>query len=352
MNASGPNIEVHNLHKRFGQVSAVEDITFEVGKGQIMGFLGPNGAGKSTTMRILCGIIPATSGVARICGISVANHPNEVKRRIGYMPENNPQPDDMRVVEYLRYRGHLKEIPGRKLKQRVETVMELCDLRRRARRRVIGTLSKGYRQRVGIADAILAEPDVIVMDEPTIGLDPHQILAVRDLIDSFRGEMTVILSSHILAEIEVSCDCVIIINNGRLVATGSPVNLRTEFIHNTIYDLQLQGDLAALDPLLKSIHPDLTWAPSSDPDESGFYSLTIEVPQIENIGEEILLLLQRHAEYRVRALHAVEPSLEDIFLAATKRSWNESMPEKAVNPQATEPARPPVPHPTPPDRPG
>jgi len=327
VNGADPNIEVHNLTKRFGRVSAVENVSFEVGKGEIMGFLGPNGAGKSTTMRILCGLIPATSGTAHICGISVANHPNKVKRRIGYMPENNPLPDDMRVVEYLRLRGRLKEIPRRRLKQRVEEVMELCDLNRRARRRVIATLSKGYRQRVGIADAILAEPDVIIMDEPTIGLDPHQILAIRDLIDSFRGKMTVILSSHILAEIEISCDCVIIINNGRLVATGTPVNLRREFIHKTNYDLQLQGDLAALDPLLKDVHPELTWAPSSDPDEHGFFTISIDVPQIENIGEEIMLMLQRHSEYRVRSLNAVEPSLEDIFLAATKRSWTETRPE-------------------------
>jgi ABC-type Na+ transport system ATPase subunit NatA len=168
-------------------MTAVADLSFAVARGEIIGFLGPNGAGKSTTMRILTGYLPATSGTVRICGHSVATDPDAVKRLIGYMPENNPLPEDMRVSEYLYFRGRLKEIPRRKLGPRIDEVLELCDLKR-VRHKIIGQLSKGYRQRVGIAEAILAEPPVIIMDEPTIGLDPHQILIVRDLIAGLRGD--------------------------------------------------------------------------------------------------------------------------------------------------------------------
>jgi len=216
-----PNaIEVTNLVKMFAGVAAVNDISFTLARGEILGFLGPNGAGKSTTMRILTGYLPATSGHVRICGIPVTTQPDEIKRRIGYMPENNPLPEDMRVSEYLYFRGRLKEVPRRKLGPRIDEVLELCDLKR-VRHRIIGRLSKGYRQRVGIAETVLAEPPVIIMDEPTIGLDPHQILIVRDLIGSLRGRMAVIISSHILPEIEVTCDRVMIINQGRVVAEGT-----------------------------------------------------------------------------------------------------------------------------------
>ena len=217
-------VKVEQLTKRFGAVTAVDGIDFTVEKGEIVGFLGPNGAGKSTTMRILTGYLPATSGSVHICGLPVAGEPAEIKRRIGYMPENNPLPEDMRVSEYMYFRGRLKEVPRRKLGPRIDEVLEICDLKR-VRHRIIGQLSKGYRQRVGIAEAILAEPPVIIMDEPTIGLDPHQILIVRDLIASLRGRMTVIISSHILPEIEVTCDRVLIINQGRVVAQGTPAEI-------------------------------------------------------------------------------------------------------------------------------
>ena len=237
-------IEVENLVKTYAGVSAVNQVSFSVRKGEILGFLGPNGAGKSTTMRILTGFLPATSGVVRLCGIPVATQAEQVKKLIGYMPENNPLPEDMRVSEYLYYRGRLKEIPRRKLKTRIDEVLDLCDLKR-VRHKIIGKLSKGYRQRVGIAEAIIAEPPIIIMDEPTIGLDPHQILIVRDLIGSLRGRMTVIISSHILPEIEVTCDRVLIINQGRVVATGTPSELRREILGHSLYRLcERAADLA------------------------------------------------------------------------------------------------------------
>src|SRR3954470_7352056 len=242
-------IEVSHLVKTYGPLTAVNDLSFTVKRGEIVGLLGPNGAGKSTTMRILTGYLPATSGSVRICGHPVASEPEATKRHVGYMPENNPLPDDMRVSEYLWFRGRLKEMARARLRARIDEVLELCDLKRN-RHRILGRLSKGNRQRVGIAEAILAEPDVIIMDEPTIGLDPHQIIIVRDLIRSLRGRMTVIISSHILPEIEVSCDRVLIINQGRVVASGTPAELRRDILGHTLYKLEIAGDLSVLPPIL------------------------------------------------------------------------------------------------------
>ena len=269
MSQPPPAIEVSRLVKAYGGVTAVNDISFSVGRGEIVGFLGPNGAGKSTTMRILTGYLPATSGSVRICGLPVAGEPAETKRRIGYMPENNPLPEDMRVSEYLYFRGRLKEVPRRKLGPRIDEVLEVCDLKR-VRHRIIGQLSKGYRQRVGIAEAILAEPPVIIMDEPTIGLDPHQILIVRDLIAGLRGRMTVIISSHILPEIEVTCDRVLIINQGRVVAQGTPAELRREIIGRHAYRVEFAGDPLRLEAALGAADPGARCERLGDPGADGF----------------------------------------------------------------------------------
>jgi ABC-2 type transport system ATP-binding protein len=291
-----------------------------VSRGEILGLLGPNGAGKSTTMRILTGFLPATSGSVTVCGFPVTTRPDEVKRRVGYMPENNPLPEDMRVSEYLYFRGRLKEVPRRKLGPRIDEVLELCDLKR-IRHKIIGRLSKGYRQRVGIAEAILAEPPVIIMDEPTIGLDPHQILIVRDLIASLRGRMTVIISSHILPEIEMTCDRVLIINQGRIVAQGSPANLRREILGRTRYALEYAGSAEALPPVLAAFAPPLELSAQEEPDAAGFRLATLTTAAEEDLGEPLLRALLA-AGVRVRALSRSHPTLEDVFLAATRRSWD------------------------------
>lgn len=315
-----PAIEVSRLVKTYGGVTAVSDISFTVARGEIVGFLGPNGAGKSTTMRILTGYLPATSGIVKICGVPVATQPDEIKRRIGYMPENNPLPEDMRVSEYMYFRGRLKEIPRRKLGPRIDEVLELCDLKR-VRHKIIGQLSKGYRQRVGIAEAILAEPPVIIMDEPTIGLDPHQILIVRDLIASLRGRMTVIISSHILPEIEMTCDRVLIINQGRVVAQGTPADLRREIFGHSTYELELAGSADSLNGTLTAIDPSLQVAASGEPGADGFRKISLSTTRPDELGETLLgALLARGL--RVRALSRVNPTLEDVFLAATRRSWD------------------------------
>jgi len=313
-------IEVEHLVKTYGGVAAVNDVSFTVRRGEIVGLLGPNGAGKSTTMRILTGFLPATSGIVRICGIPVASRPDEAKRHIGYMPENNPLPEDMRINEYLHYRGRLKEIPRERLRTRLDEVLERCDLKR-IRHRIIGKLSKGMRQRVGIAEAILGEPDVIIMDEPTIGLDPHQILIVRDLIGGLRGRMSVIISSHILPEIEATCDRVLIINGGRFVAQGTPAELRRAVLGRSHYALEFAGDPAALPALLAAVDATLQIETATGPDEAGFHAATLITPHEEDLGEPLLRALTA-GSYRVRALSRVQPTLEDVFLAATRRSWD------------------------------
>lgn len=320
MSEPTPAIEVSRLVKSYGGVTAVNDISFSVARGEIVGFLGPNGAGKSTTMRILTGYLPATSGSVQICGLPVATQPDEIKRRIGYMPENNPLPEDMRVSEYMYFRGRLKEVPRRKLGPRIDEVLEICDLKR-VRHKIIGQLSKGYRQRVGIAEAILAEPPVIIMDEPTIGLDPHQILIVRDLIASLRGRMTVIISSHILPEIEMTCDRVLIINQGRVVAQGTPAHLRREIVGHTTYQLEMAGDPAVLAPTLATVESSLQIAATGEPDEGGFRRIKITTSRDDELGEALLAACLARG-LRVRALSRDNPTLEDVFLAATRRSWD------------------------------
>ena len=315
-----PAIEVSHLVKSYAGVTAVNDISFSLARGEILGFLGPNGAGKSTTMRILTGYLPATSGHVAICGVPVASHPDMVKRHIGYMPENNPLPEDMRVSEYLYFRGRLKEIPRSKLGSRIDEVLELCDLKR-VRHKIIGKLSKGFRQRVGIAEAILTEPPVIIMDEPTIGLDPHQILIVRDLIASLRGRMTVIISSHILPEIEMTCDRVLIINQGRVVAQGTPSDLRREILGHSSYEAEVAGDLSGLPDLLAAVEPSLRLTATGEPDALGFATLTMTTASDGALGEALLRTLTG-AGLRVRALSRAHPTLEDVFLAATRRSWD------------------------------
>jgi ABC-2 type transport system ATP-binding protein len=322
-----PAIAVSHLVKTYAGVTAVNDLSFSLPRGEILGFLGPNGAGKSTTMRILTGYLPATSGEVSLCGIAVASHPDAAKRQIGYMPENNPLPEDMRVSEYLYFRGRLKEVPRRSLGPRIDEVLEQCDLKR-VRHKIIGQLSKGYRQRVGIAEAVLAEPPVIIMDEPTIGLDPHQILIVRDLIASLRGRMTVIISSHILPEIEVTCDRVLIINQGRIVAEGAPAQLRREILGQSAYEIEAAGDLSGLAPVLAALDPTLRLTAETEPAADGFRRLRLATACEAELGEPLLRTLHAHG-LRVRALSRAHPTLEDVFLAATRRSWDAVTPPRA-----------------------
>jgi ABC-2 type transport system ATP-binding protein len=217
-------IEVKNLSKTYSGFRAVQDISFHVNQGEIVGFLGPNGAGKSTTMKVLAGYLPPTDGKITIAGFDVVTDSLEVRKRIGYMPENVPLYTDMRVNEFLRFRAELKKVARPKIKDRVEIVKQLCSLKD-VENKIIGTLSKGYRQRVGLADAMVHDPDLLILDEPTIGLDPNQIRAVRDLIRDLGKHHTILLSTHILSEVELTCARVLVINRGRIEASDTPANL-------------------------------------------------------------------------------------------------------------------------------
>ncbi|HEU0009169.1 MAG TPA: ATP-binding cassette domain-containing protein [Verrucomicrobiae bacterium] len=222
---NGWMIEVENLTKRYAAARAVSDVSFAVQRGEIVGLLGPNGAGKSTIMRVLACFMPATSGTVRVAGFDVFTQADEVRRRIGYMPENNPLHRDLRVREYLQFRANLKGLRRAAARERVETVMGQCGLTD-VRKRIIGQLSKGYQQRVGLADALVHEPELIILDEPTIGLDPNQIRAVRQLIKDLAGRHTVLISTHILPEVEMTCSRVLILRQGQILADDSPENLQ------------------------------------------------------------------------------------------------------------------------------
>src|SRR6202162_6045940 len=217
-------IQVDQLTKQYGPVTAIQDVSFNVEKGQIVGFLGPNGAGKSTTMKILSCFMPASGGTARIAGFDVFSQSLEVRRRIGYLPENAPLYTDLQVAVYLDFVDEIKRVSRGSRKGRVADVMERCFITD-MQHRLIGKLSKGYRQRVGLAQALLGDPEVLILDEPTIGLDPRQIAEIRALIKSLGGQHTVILSTHILPEVSMVCDSIIIINRGRVVAKGTEAEL-------------------------------------------------------------------------------------------------------------------------------
>lgn len=335
MSAPEISIEATGLTKAYGPVTAIDEVSFEVEKGEVLGFLGPNGAGKSTTMRILCGLVRATSGSASVGGISVVEHPEKVKRLVGYMPEHNPLPEELRVIEYLRYRAKLKGIGPREAHTRVEEVMELCDLHRKARRQIIASLSKGFRQRVGIADALLTRPEVVIMDEPTIGLDPHQTKIIRDLINERRGRMTFVLSSHILPEVEMCCDRLLIINQGRIVASGTSDSLRAEYIPAKVFRIKARGDINELTHVLRKLDAEMEVSPLVEVDEDGFHDISVKTLDRNIAGEDLLAAILKRDTWRVREITQVEASLEQIFIAATKRSWEETLSRKPVLPEPT-----------------
>lgn len=253
-------IQVEHLTKRYGPRQAVSDVSFRVDKGEIVGFLGPNGAGKSTTLRMVTGFVAPSAGSVRVDGIDALERPLEARKRIGYMPEGVPLYPEMRVREYLQYRAELKGVARKRLAAAVDRSLEQAGVTD-ARDRIIGQLSKGYRQRVGLADALVADPPLLILDEPTAGLDPNQIRQVRDLVRSFAGDKTVFLSTHILPEVEATCGRVIIINKGRVVGEGPPDSLRTtgrgmqvvSLVARAASGAQRDGARAALTALLEKV---------------------------------------------------------------------------------------------------
>ncbi|VAX24189.1 Gliding motility-associated ABC transporter ATP-binding protein GldA [hydrothermal vent metagenome] len=245
-------IEVKDLTKRYGDARGIDNLSFEVAKGEVLGFLGPNGAGKTTTMRILTGFMPATSGSAVVAGYDIFEDSLKVRSRLGYLPETVPLYTDMQVPVYLRFVAGLKEVPWKKINHRVDEIMEQVGLTHMAHK-FIGELSKGYRQRVGLAQALINDPEVLILDEPTIGLDPKQIVEIRSLIKNLGGERTVILSSHILPEISMLCERVIIIDEGRLKANDTPDNLMRQLSGDSRVRARIGGPSKNIQPELEKI---------------------------------------------------------------------------------------------------
>src|SRR2546421_295465 len=305
-------IKVEHLTKKYAGQTAIRDLNFEVGQGEIMGFLGPNGAGKTTTMRILASFLPATSGRASIAGFDVFEQSLQARAHLGYMPENVPLYHDMRVSEYLNYRAALKSIPHRRVSERVGDVKELCGLRE-VENKLIRALSKGFRQRVGLADALLAEPDLLILDEPTIGLDPNQIRQVRELIKNLGRQHTILLSTHILPEVEMTCSRVIIVHRGQIEAFDTPVNVLGKV--RQAGSVELEADVGNDDgeEQLKKISGVRDVVTDGEDDWKRF-SLWVESGT--DVREEVFrLAADRH--WTVRELTRRRATLEDGFVELT-----------------------------------
>jgi ABC-2 type transport system ATP-binding protein len=311
-------ITVKSLTKRYARTVAVDHISFEVQKGQIVGFLGPNGAGKTTTMRILTCFLPPTDGSANVAGFDVLEQPMEVKKRIGYLPESPPVYPEMEVREYLSFVGKLKGMSGANLAKRVSEVADRCAIAD-VQSKLIGKLSKGYRQRVGLAQAIIHNPDVLVLDEPTAGLDPKQINETRDLIKSLAGDHTIILSTHILPEVEQTCEQVIIINKGKVVATDTVHNLQSRARGVETVLVEVAGRDSALDS--KAVQQRLEMV-------SGVSRVVLRESHDNRSSFEVESLKDRlirgdlaravvEAGWNLNELHASALSLEEVFLQLT-----------------------------------
>ncbi|BCX49936.1 ABC transporter ATP-binding protein [Haloferula helveola] len=308
-------IEVRDLTKRFARHTAVRDVSFSVGKGEIVGFLGPNGAGKTTTMRMLTGYLPPTSGSIEVGGCDVFRNSIGARRRIGYMPENVPLYDDMRVREYLKFRARLKGLSNRDARTRVNEVIETCGLET-VRRKMIRVLSKGFRQRVGLADALVHSPDLLILDEPTNGLDPNQIRQIRELIRRLGEKHTILLSTHILSEVEMVCGRVIIIDGGRVRAQDTPTNLvegmraAGKVIAEIAADPEVvTGAISRLDHVKRVTHEGV---------EDGWHQFEILVDSGTDARERIQELVAQNG-WSMRTLYRRVATLEDVFVELTRR---------------------------------
>jgi ABC-2 type transport system ATP-binding protein len=305
-------IQVENLTKYYGAAVGARNLNFTVERGEILGFLGPNGAGKTTTMKILTCYLPPTAGTAKVGGFDIIEQPMEVRKRIGYLPERNPLYTDMTVRGYLEFVAELKGVAPGTLRGEVDRVIDRCGLAG-VYRRTIGKLSKGYQQRVGIAQAILGDPEILILDEPTLGLDPKQIIEIRQLIKNFGGEKTVLLSSHILPEVSQVCNRIIIINRGELVAVDTPDNLRSRLKKSAVIRVKLRdtGESTRAKETLASVEGILMVR--EEPPADGIRSLTIECPPERDLREQIVAAIVG-AGLPLLEIYGEELSLEEIFM--------------------------------------
>ena len=308
-------VNTEHLYKAFGRFMAVRDVNFSVEKGEIVGFLGPNGAGKTTTMKMLTGYLPPTAGTASIAGYDILDEPLEVRRHLGYMPENVPLYDEMRVYEYLAYRAKLKGVYGKNVRSEVGRIIDRCGLNTK-RKNMIRTLSKGYRQRVGLADALLGTPELLILDEPTNGLDPNQIRQIRELIRELAEEHTVLLSTHILSEVEMICSKVIIIDNGEIKAADTPEQLTGSLRAAGRVSLEYKGDLDVVMRELSTI-PAVKKIIYEGTLPGGWQRLVVRAEPGSDTREKAAAVISRLG-YPLRHIYRHIPSLEEVFVEMTR----------------------------------
>jgi ABC-2 type transport system ATP-binding protein len=307
-------ISVERLTKKYAGRTAVDDVSFEVGEGEVVGFLGPNGAGKSTIMRVITSYVPATSGRVTVAGHDVFQDSIRARREIGYMPESVPLYEDFRVKEYLTFRARLKGLRGREVRRRVGEVMDVCGVTD-VRKKIIGTLSKGYRQRVGLADALVHRPKLLILDEPTNGLDPNQIRQVRGLIRQLGNQHTILLSTHILTEVEAACQRVIILDSGRIKASDTPENLQQRLRSAGAVEAEIKGDAALVSAELRKL-PGVRRVLTDDLGD-GWSRFIVRVDGAVDLREQVAAVAAGQ-RWPLRALSRQQTSLEDVFVEITQ----------------------------------
>lgn len=307
-------IEVDHLTKRYGSLKAIENVTFQVEKGEILGFLGPNGAGKTTTMRILTCFLPATEGTARVAGFDVFDSPMEVKRRIGYLPENPPLYTEMTVDSYLDFVAKIKGVDTGDRKKKIEEVKDRVSIKEYSNT-LIKNLSKGYKQRLGLAQALIHDPQVLILDEPTVGLDPNQIIEVRQLIKSLAGNHTIILSTHILPEVSMTCQRVVIISKGKIVAVDTPENLTRQLQGRDRIYLEVKGPESVVKTKIREIEGVLE-VDSHRLDGDEAYSFSVETELKKDVRSKIARKVVENG-YDLLELRTLTMSLEEVFLQLT-----------------------------------
>jgi len=311
-------IKVSNLSKQYVGRTAVDDISFNVKSGEIVGFLGPNGAGKTTTIRMLTGYTPPTSGTALIGGHDIFNQSLLAKKNIGYMPENVPLYEDMRVKEYLQFRGELKGLRGKDLRKSMNETLELCSIKN-IRGQMISSLSKGFRQRVGLADALINKPPLLIFDEPTNGLDPSQIRSFRELLKELGNKHTILISTHILREVELTCDRVLILNEGKIIGNDSPSELSEKIQSSSIVNLEIKTqardcrDIISNIPGIKKI--------TLEKEAEGWQFIRIRVDYGNDVREKIMDLAHRN-KWTIREIHHQRTNLEETFIELIQNKNN------------------------------
>ena len=325
-------IEVENLTKNYGPIRALEDISFRIEKGEVVGFLGPNGAGKTTTMRILTCFMPASSGRATVAGYDVFKESLDVRKRIGYLPENIPLYPEMTVSKYLKYVSKIKGLPRSRRADRLDLAIEACGLTQR-RNQIIGQLSKGYRQRVGLAQALIHDPDVMIFDEPTSGLDPRQIVEIRELIKELGKEHTIILSTHILPEASMTCERLIVINEGRIagdvkLSEGNAISIDTgEHVESTLIEgktlyLEVSGPVEEVTTALKSV-PSVDRVENKETSQSNNPIFRVSYDAGTDVRPEIVATIVRSG-WNLLEMRTIEETLEEVFLRLTTDSDNQA----------------------------